>query len=135
VFVSTGSGSDPIKVRLEWMIPSLPLPVLTWWYGEGCFDSRRPGNSDVERHSVRTESGSDRIMVSTWTVKSKPSAVADGCSFNFEISRRSLCRPLRGLGFRGSVIPGRHSPRSLARGYYLPSLRDSLTQTSTLTLC
>src|SRR2546428_9920527 len=27
--VRTASGSDPIKAQLEWMIPSLPLRVLT----------------------------------------------------------------------------------------------------------
>src|SRR5918999_498953 len=35
-----------------------------------------------------------------------------------------------GLGFLGDVIPGLRSLRSLTRGYYLSSLRDSLTQTS-----
>jgi hypothetical protein len=33
------------------------------------------------------------------------------------------------------VIPGLRSLRSLTRGYYLPSLRDWLTQTPTLKLC
>jgi hypothetical protein len=35
---------------------------------------------------------------------------------------------------REDVIPGLRSLRSLTRGYYLPSLRDWLTQTSALTL-
>jgi hypothetical protein len=41
----------------------------------------------------------------------------------------------RALIIEGNVIPGLRSLRSLTRGYHLSSLRDSLPQTSKLTLC
>ena len=40
-----------------------------------------------------------------------------------------------GLGFLGDLIAGLRSLRSLTRGYYLSSLRDSLTRGSHLSLC
>jgi hypothetical protein len=40
-----------------------------------------------------------------------------------------------GAGIKGDLIPGLRSLRSLTRGYYLSSLRDSLSQTSILNVC
>ncbi len=43
--VRTASGSDPIKAQLEWMIPSLPLRVLT--RTRGLRSTNLLGNNDA----------------------------------------------------------------------------------------
>jgi len=60
---------------------------------------------------------------------SEPGAVATGLKI------QHLSPAKAGSGFLGDVIPGLRSLRSLTRGYNLSSLRDSLTQTSKLSLC
>jgi len=67
-------------------------------------------------------------------MKSVPSAVADGLNAQPEVDREFNLSPA-GLGFLKDVIPGLRSLRSLTRGLYLSSLRDSLTPTPELSLC
>ena len=84
---------------------------------------------------VRTESGSDRIIESTWNVRSVPSAVADGLKTQLE-NFRDICPVARfaGLGFLGDMVPGLRTLRSLTRGYTMPPRRGSLSRTSKLIL-
>jgi len=42
IAVTTASGSDPIKAQLAWMIPSLPLRVLT---PAACAQTNLPGHN------------------------------------------------------------------------------------------
>ena len=68
-------------------------------------------------------------------MKSAPSVVADGLNAQLEVDREFILSPAKtGSGFLRDVIPGLRSLRSLIRGYYLSSLRDSLTPTSELSL-